>query len=139
MTLQWYEKAMKSWKNCLFVANIKTGFVILTLIFVVFTRWNGDEDASSLKNASHLIWACLLMVWAYFSSTTVYVTYAYFESLCFYFTIRFRKVFTFMNLLILIIVCLTFMNLLVLIIVCLTFMNLLVLVIVCFIFTNLKI
>lgn len=85
---EWYDYTLKHWRKYLTVAYVRWIIGLLFMIWVVIHRWSPFVWI----NTSNIIWAFLVVVWGYYSSNVTYISYIYFNSLCYYFRIRYAKV-----------------------------------------------
>ncbi len=88
MMQDWYDYTLSHWRKYLTVAYIRWIIGLLFMVWIVIHRWS----PLVWVNTSNIIWAFLLVVWGYYSSNVTYISYIYFNSLCYYFRIRYAKV-----------------------------------------------
>lgn len=87
MTDDWYSKTLIFWKRYLTIASIRIGLGFIVFGWIIYLRWT----ESDIINIMTIFWSIVLSVWCYYSSNLIYITFTYFETLAYYFFIRFRK------------------------------------------------
>ncbi|KAI2803722.1 hypothetical protein BLOT_007858 [Blomia tropicalis] len=95
MTHSWYNFTLYMWRLYFLCSHGATLMVTVFFMGVVRHRWNSFDGSSSEKmwfNVMSCIWAIINVAWTYIASTHAYVSFVYFNSLCYYFRIRFDKV-----------------------------------------------
>lgn len=88
MTDRWFSKTNKELPMFMMIVNIRWILGSTIFAWVAYVRWS----ANSVQETFNIAWAVILTVWVYYSSAIIYITYAYYDSLCFYFRMRFNKV-----------------------------------------------
>ena len=70
------------------IVNLRWVLGSAIFAWVAYVRWT----ANSVQETFNVAWAVILTLWVYYSSAIIYITYGYFDSLCYYFRMRYAKV-----------------------------------------------
>lgn len=84
---KWYNITTRTTLTCIGYIAFRWLFLSTVLSYVAYLRWNDD-----FLGITNTFWDVVLTIWAFFSSEIVFRSYGYFQPLCAYFRIRFRKV-----------------------------------------------
>ena len=88
MTDVWFSKTKRMMNKMLIIFHVRTIIGMLMFGMVGYRRWQHH----SVPRLSLEIWGAILVVWLYFGSALIYITFGYFYSLAGYLRMRFRKV-----------------------------------------------
>lgn len=88
MTNEWFRKTKKTMNKAILMVNIQSLLCTFMFTFVAYRRWN----TKSVEPLYLVSWTSLMVVWAYFGSALIFITYGYFIGLAGYFRMRYRKV-----------------------------------------------
>lgn len=94
MLNSWFEYSISMWR--FYFGSAMMIFIIITLqtLGMLRHRWNGyhDPQSNNWYNMMLLFWSVVQILWAFLTATYTYICIVFFNSLCYYFRIRYEKV-----------------------------------------------
>lgn len=88
---RWYTFTVGLWRWYFLYALACIGNITILYLALVRHRWNSHRGEQWF-NVMQIFWSAVSIIWTYIAFTLMYIHFVYFNSLCFYFTIRFEKV-----------------------------------------------
>lgn len=88
MTDLWFSKTKRAMAKMLIFLHCRAGIGAMMFCVVFYRRWN----TKSVPPFPLVIWNLILLVWLYYGSALIYLTFGYFYALAGYLRMRFHKV-----------------------------------------------
>ncbi|KAJ6220566.1 hypothetical protein RDWZM_006378 [Blomia tropicalis] len=88
MTDLWFSKTKRAMAKMLIFLHCRAGIGAMMFCVVFYRRWN----TKSVPPFPLIIWNLILLVWLYYGSALIYLTFGYFYALAGYLRMRFHKV-----------------------------------------------
>ncbi|XP_027197681.2 uncharacterized protein LOC113792012 isoform X1 [Dermatophagoides pteronyssinus] len=94
MLNSWFEYSISMWRFYFAFALMILTIVVLQTLGMLRHRWNSYHDPQSKNwyNIMLLFWTLVQIFWAFLISAYSYICVVFFNSLCYYFRIRYEKV-----------------------------------------------
>ncbi|XP_054157217.1 uncharacterized protein LOC128955570 [Oppia nitens] len=89
MAEDWHKYTINKWRRYMLVTMIRALAGIGFILWVCTERW---KFSSQFFNIMQVFWSALMILWMFITTNMLYVTYIYFNSLCYYFKIRYEKI-----------------------------------------------
>ncbi|UXI22066.1 Agrin [Sarcoptes scabiei] len=88
MTDEWFRKTKKSMNQSLLFCNIQGLIANVMFALTAYHRFY----LKSVPVLANFFWTSITMVWIYYGSALIFISYSYFYSLAAYFILKYRKV-----------------------------------------------
>ncbi|XP_054163085.1 uncharacterized protein LOC128960939 [Oppia nitens] len=88
MTDHWFSRTKKALAQMALFTNIRAVLGSMMFSWVAYRRF----VSQSVPESYTLLWAIVLTIWCYFNSALIYISYGHFNTLAYYFRMRFHKV-----------------------------------------------
>lgn len=88
MVLKWFRHTRKIIGKMFLFGNFRS--IAVSVLYAYLAYYQVEVGRVGYTNA--LCWGVALTVWNFMGSGAIYVTYGYYESMCYYFLLRFEKV-----------------------------------------------
>lgn len=95
MLHDWYDWTMSCWRQYFLYSVSCIVTVAVFFAGICRHRWNSypEESGKMWFNVMTIIWAVINVLWTYMAATHSYICFVYFNSLCYYFRLRYQKVY----------------------------------------------